>query len=380
MHLPTLTYLPTLSLILSLFLFYQGRRRYIEDMHSIVFAEHYQLFAVFDGHFGSAAARFTSKRLHALFEMYLSVQNGDGDDGDLGDDDGDLLFTDEVTEEVIKEGMEPTTTAPATTTTTTTAPAAATTTATTATATVDTTTTAAAADMTNGMPGNGKVKGKRRRPLLDELSAASQVKRLTRINSNNNGGGGGGGSARDSASAGASASPGGGSAGGFASAIASGGRKGGSNVVAAVAALSEVVIAGTSHGSRYDHDNDNHNSNHNNNNHNHNNNNNNNNHNNNHNHNNNQEQSQVKYQDQAASDDVTVYHAMKAMLKAFLQTNRWTIAPCPPTHPINPPHSVNTPYQSTLPPSNPSNPPYQPLPPLSNPPPPPGTGSVSSPL
>ena len=50
----------------------QGRRKYMEDMHSIVFEQSYKLFAVFDGHSGTKSARFASRRLHALFDIYLS--------------------------------------------------------------------------------------------------------------------------------------------------------------------------------------------------------------------------------------------------------------------------------------------------------------------
>jgi serine/threonine protein phosphatase PrpC len=52
----------------------QGRRRYMEDMHSVVFEESYKLFGVFDGHSGAKAARFVSKRLHTLFDLYLSTE------------------------------------------------------------------------------------------------------------------------------------------------------------------------------------------------------------------------------------------------------------------------------------------------------------------
>jgi serine/threonine protein phosphatase PrpC/ribosomal protein S27AE len=52
----------------------QGRRRYMEDMHSVVFEESYKLFGVFDGHSGAKAARFASKRLHTLFDLYLSTE------------------------------------------------------------------------------------------------------------------------------------------------------------------------------------------------------------------------------------------------------------------------------------------------------------------
>lgn len=50
----------------------QGRRKYMEDMHSIVFEQSYKLFAVFDGHSGTKSARFASRRLHALFDLFLS--------------------------------------------------------------------------------------------------------------------------------------------------------------------------------------------------------------------------------------------------------------------------------------------------------------------
>lgn len=50
----------------------QGRRKYMEDMHSIVFEQSYKLFAVFDGHSGTKSARFASRRLHALFDIHLS--------------------------------------------------------------------------------------------------------------------------------------------------------------------------------------------------------------------------------------------------------------------------------------------------------------------
>ena len=50
----------------------QGRKRYMEDMHSLAFEESYKLFAVFDGHSGSKAALFASKRLHTLFDLYLT--------------------------------------------------------------------------------------------------------------------------------------------------------------------------------------------------------------------------------------------------------------------------------------------------------------------
>ena len=63
----------------------QGRRRYIEDMHSVVFTDHWKLFGVFDGHFGAAAARFASKRLHSLFETYLEEDNN----GAMAVDDND---------------------------------------------------------------------------------------------------------------------------------------------------------------------------------------------------------------------------------------------------------------------------------------------------
>lgn len=52
----------------------QGRKRYMEDMHSVAFEETYKLFAVYDGHSGSKAALFSSKRLHALFNLYLTSE------------------------------------------------------------------------------------------------------------------------------------------------------------------------------------------------------------------------------------------------------------------------------------------------------------------
>ena len=52
---------------------YAGRRRYIEDHHSIVFSDHYKYFAVFDGHHGSRAAKFSSKNLHLFFETFIDA-------------------------------------------------------------------------------------------------------------------------------------------------------------------------------------------------------------------------------------------------------------------------------------------------------------------
>jgi serine/threonine protein phosphatase PrpC/serine/threonine protein kinase len=49
----------------------QGRRRYIEDYHSIAFAEGYKYFGVYDGHYGSRAARFISKRMHSAIDAAL---------------------------------------------------------------------------------------------------------------------------------------------------------------------------------------------------------------------------------------------------------------------------------------------------------------------
>lgn len=49
----------------------QGRRRYIEDYHSIAFTDSYKYFGVFDGHYGNRAARSVSKRFHNLFETAL---------------------------------------------------------------------------------------------------------------------------------------------------------------------------------------------------------------------------------------------------------------------------------------------------------------------
>ena len=52
---------------------YVGRRRYIEDHHSIVFSDGYKYFGVFDGHHGSRAAKYSAKNLHTFFEMYLDT-------------------------------------------------------------------------------------------------------------------------------------------------------------------------------------------------------------------------------------------------------------------------------------------------------------------
>lgn len=42
----------------------QGRRKYIEDVHAMYFAEEFKFFGVFDGHFGNQAAKFTAKHLY----------------------------------------------------------------------------------------------------------------------------------------------------------------------------------------------------------------------------------------------------------------------------------------------------------------------------
>jgi hypothetical protein len=41
-------------------------------MHAVVFAENHKFFGVFDGHFGSLAARYAAKQLHGLFELWSS--------------------------------------------------------------------------------------------------------------------------------------------------------------------------------------------------------------------------------------------------------------------------------------------------------------------
>jgi protein phosphatase 1L len=76
----------------------QGRRRYIEDMHSIVLTDHWKLFGVFDGHFGAAAARFASKRLHSVFEMLIESSGTRGNDsGDAADNDDELSPSSQAT-------------------------------------------------------------------------------------------------------------------------------------------------------------------------------------------------------------------------------------------------------------------------------------------
>ena len=65
----------------------QGRRRYMEDMHSVVFEESYKLFGVFDGHSGAKAARFASKRLHTLFDLYLSMDDTSAYPADPSEDE-----------------------------------------------------------------------------------------------------------------------------------------------------------------------------------------------------------------------------------------------------------------------------------------------------
>lgn len=49
---------------------YTGRRKYIEDYHSVLFADDYKYFGVFDGHLGNLAARYASKNLHTFFELH----------------------------------------------------------------------------------------------------------------------------------------------------------------------------------------------------------------------------------------------------------------------------------------------------------------------
>jgi serine/threonine protein phosphatase PrpC/serine/threonine protein kinase len=48
----------------------QGRRRYVEDEHAIIFSDKYKFFGVFDGHFGNRAARFVARQLHGMFAIY----------------------------------------------------------------------------------------------------------------------------------------------------------------------------------------------------------------------------------------------------------------------------------------------------------------------
>lgn len=49
----------------------QGRRKYIEDAHAIVLADRYKFFGVFDGHWGSRAAKYASVRVQMLFDSYM---------------------------------------------------------------------------------------------------------------------------------------------------------------------------------------------------------------------------------------------------------------------------------------------------------------------
>lgn len=49
----------------------KGRRAYIEDKHAIYFTETHKFFGVFDGHFGSYAARFAALHIHGIFDLYL---------------------------------------------------------------------------------------------------------------------------------------------------------------------------------------------------------------------------------------------------------------------------------------------------------------------
>ena len=66
---------------------YTGRRKYIEDFHSIVFSEHYKYFGVFDGHLGSRAARFASRNLHSFFDLHTQAEfiseDSDGDSNNI---------------------------------------------------------------------------------------------------------------------------------------------------------------------------------------------------------------------------------------------------------------------------------------------------------
>ena len=49
----------------------RGRRRHIEDAHAVMFSDHFKSWAVYDGHFGSRAAKFASRQLHHYFENAL---------------------------------------------------------------------------------------------------------------------------------------------------------------------------------------------------------------------------------------------------------------------------------------------------------------------
>lgn len=50
----------------------QGRRKYIEDVHAMYFSEHFKFYGVFDGHFGSQAAKFSATHLFGLFEHLIN--------------------------------------------------------------------------------------------------------------------------------------------------------------------------------------------------------------------------------------------------------------------------------------------------------------------
>ena len=50
-----------------------GRRRHLEDTHSLHFGPGFALYGVFDGHLGSRASRFSSRFLPVLFERYLAA-------------------------------------------------------------------------------------------------------------------------------------------------------------------------------------------------------------------------------------------------------------------------------------------------------------------
>lgn len=54
----------------------QGRRRYMEDFHSLHNRDSetlsYSWHAIFDGHFGSFSARYAARRMHVVFDHYIS--------------------------------------------------------------------------------------------------------------------------------------------------------------------------------------------------------------------------------------------------------------------------------------------------------------------
>jgi serine/threonine protein phosphatase PrpC len=50
----------------------QGRRKYIEDAHAVVFTPRYKFFGVFDGHFGNRAANYASRHIQFLFDEMVT--------------------------------------------------------------------------------------------------------------------------------------------------------------------------------------------------------------------------------------------------------------------------------------------------------------------